>query len=366
MMKAARWFSLMLIAGFAAAFAAHDAARAENALRVEIISVSVPSHNRPVVRFRVRANGKLLVREALDPGSVRFTIAKLKRFTNGETAYENYILTKISGEDYVLKGERRKPAVAQALQPDYDEGGMLARAGNGVFTYTFKNALPANYDRHSTHVVGGELTAEKGEHVANVVYEFVPAGGKVRVQRAVVETAACNTCHDPLKAHGGTRREMGYCVLCHTSQLVDPESGENLEFKVLVHKIHRGKLLPSVKAGQPFFTVAVNQQVKDYSTIRYPQAMLADGSYRELRNCLACHANPQKEHWKRFPSAAACTSCHNDVDLTTGTNHKLGPAIDGSCSGCHPPDGPEFGPSVAGRTRSRETRNNCPEWSSTS
>jgi hypothetical protein len=79
-------------------------------------------------------------------------------------------------------------------------GGTLARTDGGVFTYTFKNALPDNYDRSSTHILGGELRMENGKHVANLVYEFVPSGRKLRLSRAVVQTAACNTCHDPLKA----------------------------------------------------------------------------------------------------------------------------------------------------------------------
>jgi OmcA/MtrC family decaheme c-type cytochrome len=348
-MKVGRFFCFALMLGFALGLSAHGQVVPQDGINADIVSVVIPATNRPIVRFRVHSeNGKLADSAALDAGSVRFTLAKLKRLPNGETAYENYILSKVTGQDYTLKGERRRPAIAETTQPHHDQGGTLARTGDGVFTYTFKNALPPNYDRSSIHVLGGELALENGKHVANLVYEFVPSGRKIRLQRTVVETAACNSCHDPLKAHNGTRREAGYCVLCHTSQLVDPESGENLDFKVMVHKIHRGRLLPSVKGGKPYFTVAANQQVRDFSTIRYPQAMLADGSYRELRNCLACHANPQQDHWKKFPSSAACTSCHDHVELASGRNHKPGPVVDGSCSGCHQPDGPEFGPSVAG------------------
>jgi OmcA/MtrC family decaheme c-type cytochrome len=232
------------------------------------------------------------------------------------------------------------------MQPDVDRGGTLTKVKPGVFTYTFKTALPANFDRNATHVVGGELTRDKSRFVANPLYEFVPSGGKVKTQHAVVETATCNNCHDPLKYHGGTRREAGYCALCHTSQLIDPETGGSLEFKVFVHKIHRGKLLPSVREGKPFFIVGESQRVADFSTVRYPQALSSDGTYKDLRNCNACHAN--NTQWKKFPSVAACTSCHNNVDLATGKNHKLGPAAEGTCIGCHPAEGPEFGPSVAG------------------
>ncbi|HEY1235393.1 MAG TPA: OmcA/MtrC family decaheme c-type cytochrome, partial [Candidatus Binatia bacterium] len=233
-------------------------------------------------------------------------------------------------------------------QPDADHGGTLKQIRPGIFSYAFKTALPPDYDRELTYVVGGEIFTRDGK-VANPTYEFVPSGDKTHVQRAVVETASCNNCHDPLKAHAGTRREVGYCVLCHTPQLTDPETGASLDFKVFVHKIHRGKMLPSVRDGKPYFIVGDNQRVVDYSTVRYPQARLSDGNYKELRNCFACHTDSSAhDQWKQFPSIAACTSCHTDVDLATGKNHKLGPQPDGICMGCHAPDGPEFGPSISG------------------
>jgi len=328
---------------------AHAQPLQNGGLQVEILSVKIEQDRRPVATFRVTdGKGRPPRLEDISVDSVKFTIAALRNHKSGESEYRNYILNRVSGRDYFFNGENRKPAVTETLQPDFDQGGLLKQIRPGIFTYTFKSALPANYDRKATHVVGGELTTIDGKQVANPLFEFVPSGARVKMQRSVVETAACNNCHDPLKAHGGRRHEAGYCVLCHTSQLVDPETGESLDFKVLVHKIHRGKLLPSVKGGKPFFVIGANQTVKDYSTIRYPQALLSDGSYKELRNCQACHGNPQNDHWKRFPSAAACTSCHDNVDLTTGKGHKLGGFQDGTCSACHQPDGPEFGPSVAG------------------
>lgn len=284
----------------------------------------------------------------MGPANVKFTVAVIQTSKSGETNYRNYILTKATGKDYLLNGENKKPSVAETLQPDFDQGGALQRVRLGVFTYTFKTPLPADYDRNATHVVGAELARDHGKYFAHPIFEFVPSGAKVKLRRSVVETASCNNCHDPLKAHGGASREVGTCALCHTPQLMDPESGESLDFKVFVHKIHRGKLLPSVKEGKPYFVVGAGQLVKEYSSIRYPQAMLADGGYRELRNCHACHASPEKDHWKKFPSAASCTSCHDNVDLTSGKNHKLGPAAEGTCIACHQPDGTEFGPSIAG------------------
>ena len=318
-------------------------------LKAEIIGVSVPGSRRPVVAFKISdSRGKPLELEDLDPNSVKFTLAALKTGKNGDRDYANYILSRVAGKDYTYKGETKKPALAETLQPDVDQGGLFARLRPGVYTYTFKTVLPPNFDPRATHVVGGELTRENRRFAANPLFEFVPAGGKVQVRRDLSETASCNNCHDPMRAHRGTAREVGYCALCHTSQLVDPETGENLDLNYLVHKMHRGKYLPSVRAGKPYFTVGEGQRVRDYSTIVSPQMVVTETIPKEYRNCGACHGNPKMTTWKTLPSSVGCISCHDNVDLKTGKSHGPGPAADGTCINCHQPEGPEFGPSVVG------------------
>jgi len=318
-------------------------------LKAEITGVSVPASRRPVVTFKISdSRGKPLELQDLDPNSVKFTLAALKTGKNGERDYVNYLLTRVAGKDYTYKGETKKPALAETLQPDVDQGGVLARLRPGVFTYTFKTVLPPNFAPRATHVVGGELTRENRRFAANPLFEFVPAGGKVQVRRELSETALCNNCHDPLKAHGGSAREVGYCALCHTSQLVDPETGESLDFNYFVHKLHRGKYLPSVKEGRPYYVVGAQQTVADYSRVVSPQMVVTETIPKEYRNCGACHGNPKMTTWKTLPSAVGCTSCHDNVDLKTGKNHGPGPAADGTCINCHQPEGPEFGPSIVG------------------
>jgi hypothetical protein len=62
-------------------------------------------------------------------------------------------LVQQAGKEYLYKGEIKKPVLAETLQPDFDNGGALTRLRPGVFTYTFKTALPANYDRNTTLVI---------------------------------------------------------------------------------------------------------------------------------------------------------------------------------------------------------------------
>lgn len=347
-MRPWRILLLFVFAGVMAAPAVH-AQPVQNGLKAEIINVTIPTNRRPVVTFKVSdAKGKPIELEELDANSVKFTIAVLKAGKAGESDYQNYILTKVPGRDYSYKGENRKPVLSETLQPGLDQGGALARARSGTLTYTFATALPENFDARTTHTVGGELSVGNRRYVANSVYSFVPAGGKPSAGVAVVETATCNNCHDPLKAHGGARVETGYCALCHTAQLNDPETGENLDFKSFIHKIHRGKFLSSVKEGKPYLIVGARQTVFDYSTVVSPQSVVTESIPKEYRNCAACHVDAKVTRWKALPSIVGCVSCHDDVDLKSGKKHPSGPAADGTCVNCHQPDGPEFGPSVAG------------------
>ncbi len=61
--------------------------------------------------------------------------------------------------------------------------------------------------------------------MANDVITFVPSGGPPAATREVVLTEDCNECHGTLSFHGGARREVGLCGICHTNQTVDPETG---------------------------------------------------------------------------------------------------------------------------------------------
>jgi len=176
-------------------------AQNDGGLASKITVVSVPAGRRPVVTFTASdGRGKPLDLGALDAGSVKFTIAALRPTTSGNREYHNYLLTKVSGKEFVFKDEIKKPALTETLQPDYDQGGVLKQIRPGLLTYTFNTALPANFERNATHVVGGEITRDNGKFVANPIFEFIPSGAKVRVRRSVVETGSCNNCHDPLKA----------------------------------------------------------------------------------------------------------------------------------------------------------------------
>jgi OmcA/MtrC family decaheme c-type cytochrome len=225
----------------------------------------------------------------------------------------------------------------------------------GRAKYTFSTVLPATYDATKTHTLGiyasRALTDLVGKnYYANLEYDFRPDGAAVTTTWAKTNDAtSCKNCHDAadsnsgLALHGGSRRDVKLCVLCHQPQTTDPDTGNTVDMKVMVHKIHSGSNLAHD------YIIYGNQQSKhDYSEVTFPQ---------DRRNCDNCHegtvaANKpaQSDVWYTQPSRAACGSCHDDVNWETGENHAAGAqANDNACSTCHVPDsGDEFDASIKG------------------
>ncbi len=263
----------------------------------------------------------------------------------------NFVLARIK------KGDRQYTAYTTRMQPNpttgklflqatRDAGGAYSSPEEGVYTYTFGTKIPAaDYDGAVTHTAGIYATRNLTEfglktYIANAVFDFVPAGGPVTVVRDIVRTQNCNsTCHDPLAVHGGgARQEVRLCVLCHTPQTTDHVTGTTVDMKVMIHKIHRGKDLPSVKAGTPYIV-----EDEDFSEVAFP---------RDIRNCEVCHdKGAQSKNYLTAPARESCGACHDDVNFATGKEHGQGgvQTSDDQCTVCHPPEtGREFDISVKG------------------
>lgn len=299
-------------------------------LKIQITKVEVGGDRRPVVTFKISDDKGVGLQISDLDGTPRFTIARIDQdATTGLTQYVNYIVGTVAGRPFTFKGETKQPLLASVTQPlsAMDQGGVFVGLGNGVHTYTFNNALPDDFPRNASHAVGGQATRDTRKWAGNDVFYFVPAGGPLPLTREIVKTENCNRCHDPLALHGGSRRDTRLCVLCHTPQNVDPESGNTPDFKVMIHKIHRGENLPSVKEGKPYFIVGNAQNVFDFSDIAWPQ---------DVRNCTTCHTGAaQSDNWKNAPNAAACTACHDKVNPLTGQNHGGGVQTNATCKNCH-------------------------------
>jgi hypothetical protein len=360
-------------------------------LKAQITGVTVNAQRAIIVTFTLTDDAgnpvKPLTASTSDPNQarVRFTIARLETVhqtssgvTTPFTRYRNYITTKQTSPITQVSSD----------QPTYDSGGTLATVNpfTGVYTYTFKTVLPAtvpdpdggaDVDPVSlTHTVGGQVerTFNGNTLAQNPTFDFVPNGGTVTTVREVTTTAQCNSCHDPLEAHGGARREVHLCQLCHTDQAIDPDTGNTIDFKVMIHRIHRGVELPSVNAGPvgtKYSIIGFNQSEtvwaeKVTACVGGPlvgvqctadadcgtggtctgSKVTGVGFPQDLRNCTKCHsAGATSADFRQKPSTATCTSCHDDINPSTtdtatlpaGHGHLAGPQPEALCTVCHKP-----------------------------
>src|SRR5580700_10808091 len=254
--------------------------------------------------------------------------------------------------------------LSSTLQPGADSGGTTTSLGSGQYTYTFGTAAPTGFDATATHTIGvygsRNLTAYNlGTNYASTTFNFVPNGSTVTHTRDVIETASCNTCHDQLSAHGGSRRGLNMCVLCHTPQNTDPNTGQTLDAKVFFHKLHMGASLPSVVAGEtgscaqasctttPYVPAVNSFGSFNFSTVVFP------ATPGDPRDCQVCHSQKtgaaQATAFLTNPNRVACGSCHDNVNFATGANHPGGPQFDDTqCSTCHIPQGTDFDASILG------------------
>ncbi len=221
-----------------------------------------------------------------------------------------------------------------APQPVPDAVNDFLEIEAGTYACVFAApAQPANSSRTHTILAYATRVYEGRTYTAAATYDFVPAGGAVAAVREVVTTDACNVCHGELRAHAGTFRDTRQCVICHTADFIDPDTGNTLDLRVMIHKIHSGRALPSVAAGTPYQMIGASQTVKDFSQVLYPQ---------ELQRCIGCHGGARDDYWRTRPGRDACGSCHDLISFRDPVPagmilHGGGTQPDDApCGVCHP------------------------------
>jgi OmcA/MtrC family decaheme c-type cytochrome len=176
---------------------------------------------------------------------------------------------------------------------------------------------------------------------------------------AIIESGAtCARCHVDVYGHGGGRRGVDTCLLCHGSAGTEDRPryvaaaapatpGQTVEFRAMLHKIHRGQDLANAATyGVVGFGAGAypnNFSVLGYGDVEFPA--MPEG----VKDCRACHG--ASDAWqtpadRSHPTAAtvparswqvACGSCHDSsaagahVDAMTSS---LGAE---SCAVCHGP-----------------------------
>lgn len=345
--------------------------------------------------------------------SVRFTLKK-RDGTNWNASEMNTARMLVSGPTFNYQ---------RVLAEVSNVATAATRNADGSYTYAFANAIPATYlpplnDSASFGAADGELSGQallagtytlgayfawtytvegsSFRDVGNVESDFLFGGAATIDDRAVIGQDNCNRCHETLQAHGGNRRDVKLCLLCHTAGAEDKNvataaggtPGVSIDFRVMIHRIHNGEHLPSVlgvdtnpdgsrnyaAAAQPFQIVGFGNSVNDFSHVAFPAwpngliAMPRDMGYTALAagaktqedtirtgvaNCAICHGDPdgagpieapaQGDLILAQPSRQSCGSCHDDVNwgLPYTANGQTMPAQanNSNCVLCHTTSG---------------------------
>jgi OmcA/MtrC family decaheme c-type cytochrome len=347
--------------------------------------------------------------KALDP---QFTLAALSTHpVDGIAAWTSFLLTGRQTIPSLPPSGPGTPAgnvLANARQPGAESSGTLAGA-DGAFTYAYANALPGAcpappsplpadrrcFDPARTLRIGVWLLGN-GTADGTSTFDFRPDGGAA-APRDVALDANCHSCHDAVRSPQGAVG-VKICTTCHTWQDADPDTVDPaaldgataatdpnpLELGRFIHRIHRGKNLPTLYAaaaggatvpaptlpsatapplpffpgrnaaivGRKFAVVGPQSREVVYGHViartenGVPAMTIATGAVfpRDLRDCGACHQGaPQSNETLYAISRRTCGGCHpdawyQDTAITDAVHlaHTGGPqANDGECRGCH-------------------------------
>lgn len=323
----------------------------------------------PKVNFAVFSDRAVL--GTLKLANMSLAIAKLVPGVNGEIdQWVNYVYrTETPPAD---KGPGGVPVLASALQATTDPkpaplaATQLVFNPDGYYTYTFSTDItdPTKtsgvvFEPGRTHRVAIQLsyTNAAGESViVNPTFDFtIDANGNSvpvtdpTLTRKMVDVGSCNGCHAKLALHGGGRVDTQYCVMCHNPGTTDANSGHQVTFMTMVHKIHAGRYLKAAAGGEDYTIWGFNNTAYSFAEVGFPQ---------DLRNCTTCHsgqnpATPQGDNWKTRPSKEACLTCHaSGAGSLWETAHKRfandrvgagAAALDlpnSQCATCHVPGSP--------------------------
>lgn len=331
----------------------HDKAYFANDATVQFVR---PGLNITVNSAKIASDGTItVIYSVADPGGLPLDTAGI---TTPGTISLSFVAATIPATQSQYVTYTTRSATGTVLgtitQPGADSGGTTTPVAPGQYQYVFKTKAPNGYDQAATHTIGiygsRSLLTLYGlpNNFASTTFNFVPNGNKVTKVRDVIKSASCNACHDQISFHGGSRRGIEMCVLCHTPQNLDPGTGQSMDTKVLFHKLHMGENLPSVKAGTPYIAVISSRGTTDYSDVAFP----ADPG--DPRRCEVCHSQTTKAAqataYMTNPTRVACGSCHDDVNFASGKNHPGGPQFDDNlCANCHIPQGEmDFDASIKG------------------
>lgn len=330
----------------------YDAGMPTVALELRSVTSSAPGQT-PRITFRVTSDGAPFDLIANPLRQLRFTLAG----PNADLASATTV-------------------IAQGSTPT----GTLSAvdAANGVFAYQLAVPISAAATGSSTVMADGYRDVTLGSSrtlLLSTPLAFAVTDPQAVPRRTVVDPARCDACHLQLNHHG-VNRGAASCALCHFSSNDNSDRVSRLEgtsvqapsvdFKVMIHKLHRGRDLsqpyalfgfPAPSKANPLGTPV------PYDTLRMP---------RSVGECAACHvANTvslplgprlptvlQTQECVELvstdaddycdqrvvsatkllpPETAVCTSCHDQPWVAAHAEINTSLAGVESCTTCHGP-----------------------------
>jgi OmcA/MtrC family decaheme c-type cytochrome len=234
-------------------------------------------------------------------------------------------------------------------------GTLVGPDDAGAFQFTPNAAIPA--DATGTWSLGAESrrnvqltsTISATEAAVNPVVTFTVDDSMPLVRRVVVDEQRCGNCHGEFSKdfsiHGGSRNQIQYCVLCHNptesdgdrrnrdpAQVAAGALTATIDFKVLIHKLHRGENLEQ----QPYIVYGFGPSPPGYTAHDFGELLFPG----DLRICESCHEEGT-ELIPPFPGTALPT-LRTKLDPATGNEVPADPPqtepITSVCTACHDSD----------------------------
>jgi OmcA/MtrC family decaheme c-type cytochrome len=172
----------------------------------------------------------------------------------------------------------------------------------------------------------------------------------------IASGASCANCHSDIYAHGGGRRGVDTCLLCHGSAGTEDRpryvaagapatAGVTVEFRNMLHKIHRGSDLANAATyavvGFGAGAYPNNFGLVSFGEIGFPA--MPEG----VKDCSACHGSstawqsPADRTHPTAPTASAqswqvsCSSCHDSSAAAAHFDVMTSGLGNESCAVCH-------------------------------
>jgi OmcA/MtrC family decaheme c-type cytochrome len=307
-------------------------------LNAQISGVDIPADGRPVVTFALYdENGVAIAPSAFLAGSgasLRFHIARIK----SDGFYENYC---------------RNASGLPSFDVSVPAASQFSALGDGRYSYKFATSIDnASQTLGGIVLAGSEglthtvaITAARSivtptgktfQQASNPYINFRPDGAAVTATREIVAVSNCNGCHGKLGPHGGTRRDIALCVLCHYNGVLDIKGANatyrSINLRDLIHRIHYGAKLPSTLAVKSVDNSSGGFGIggDKFSDVKFPLNSGDPTIVNTPIKCVKCHRAGKDAAGRDFgrdvnrfrtnPTPAKCTSCHDAMIFDNGVS----------------------------------------------